>query len=166
MSLSNEQLPTFRAAIDAETDPVMLARLNSGDLHGVADWYNEPGTFVVWRTDLSEEEIVSNTSAEDTVWDWSLYISTSIAEKMAWERIFAGTGAINPSIDHVRAGIGEIFSGPQYTAQRTHLLAMAKRNATRVEGLFATGTGTTITPGKLVYEGFINYRNVQKALEL
>ena len=36
---------------------------------------------------------------------------------------------------------------------RTHITAMSKRKATRLEKIFATGTGTLASPGTLVVEG-------------
>ena len=85
---------------------------------------------------------------------------------MSWERIFNGTFSINPSLQNVRTGIADIFSGPQGANQRAHLLAMATRFATRGEEIYVTGTGTQATPGFLVVEGNISTHNVTKALAL
>lgn len=166
MSLQNTQLQALRDAIDAETDVTMNNHLSAGDYSAVADWYNEASTFIVWKTYLSEHDIVSETSDEATTWDWTQYIATSVAEKMAWERIFNGTYSINPSIPQTRDGIAAIFSGPSNADQRAHLLAVSKRPATKAEAIYATGTGSTAAPGLLVFEGYINFRDVEKAMAL
>lgn len=166
MSLTNNQLATLKTAINSETDPIVTDALSVGSHNVIADFYNGDSTFVVWKTLLTEHEIVSNVSPEATTWDWVAYIATSTAEKMAWERIFNGTYSIDPSKDQTRSGIAAIFSGAGNAAQRTHLLAVAKRNATRAEALYATGTGTTATPGKLTFEGVITHNDVANALNL
>ena len=167
MALNNAQLTIFKAAILAETDPVVVTAVSIGDDTGVANWYNSPhATFTVWKTYLSEHTIVGDVSPEATVWNWTDYIATSTAEKMAWERIFNGTYSINPSLPQVRTGIAAIFSGPNGADQRTHLLAIAKRLATRGEALFATGTGTQGSPGTLTFEGMIVHNDVRNALNL
>jgi hypothetical protein len=51
-------------------------------------------------------------------------------------------------------------------ATRDALSALWRRAATRGEALYATGTGTTATPGVLVFEGTISDANIGAALEL
>jgi hypothetical protein len=166
MALTDAQLPTLKTAIDAETDPDFVVMRNAGATQEMADWFNADSTSTVWRTRLTESEIVSDTSPDATVWNWTDYINTSVAEKMAWERMFNGDFSINPSLAQVRSGIGDIFSGPQGANQRTHLLAMGKRLATKAEWLYATGTGTTGDPGTMDFEGNLTNTDVAKALQL
>ena len=167
-NLTFPDLTILGNAIRAETDPVIVEYMSHEIpfYHDIADWYNEAGTVIVWKTYLEESVIVSETSAENTTWDWTAYINTNVAEKMAWERIFNGTFSIDPSLENIRLGIADIFSGPQGADQRQHLLAVAKRPASKVEELFTTGTGTTATPEQLVFEGDVSWREVRKALDL
>lgn len=165
--LNNAQLLILKNAIIAETDPIVTDALAIGSHNVIADFYNtDHATTIVWKTYLKEHDIVSNVSEESTSWDWTAYIATSVAEKMAWERIFNGTFSINPSLDQVRSGIAAIFSGPSGAGQRAHLLAIAKRHATKAEALYITGNGTAASPGKLTFEGWIHFNDVTAALAL
>ena len=76
--------------------------------------------------------------------------------------------SINPSLLNVRQGIADIFSGNANNApaQRAHLLAMARRKATRFEKLFATGTGTTASPGTANADATCNYQDIFQARNL
>ena len=164
--LTDAQIVTFAAAIAAETDPEFVALRTAGATGQMAEWYNVNSTFVVWRTSLSEQEITSEVSPEATVWDWTAFIARSVGEKEAWARMFNGTYIIDPSLPQVRSGVGDIFSGPLGADQRTHLLAMAKRPATRGEEVFTTGTGSVADPGLLTFEGFITDMDVVRAVNL
>jgi hypothetical protein len=77
----------------------------------------------------------------------------------------SGGGAIDPSRANVRQGFNDIFSGTQNNAaaQRTHLLTVSRRKATRAEKLFATGTGSTAAPAALGYEGAVLGVDVEAA---
>jgi hypothetical protein len=56
--------------------------------------------------------------------------------------------------------------GGQGQATRDALVALWRRAATRGEALYATGTGTAIAPGTLVYEGSISPTDVTSARNL
>ena len=166
MPLTNPQLAVFKTALFAETAPDLVILRNAGATGAIADWYNTPITpeFIVWRTRVTEHEIVGNTSAEVTVWNWSVYIARSQGERDAWVRMFNGTYSVNPSVPQVRSGFADIFSGGTGAAQRIHLLAISKRNCTRAEKLFTVGTGTTPIPANLVFEGNVSEYEVVRAL--
>lgn len=161
--LTPDQLSVFAAALQAETDAELVAYRDSGNNGGIVEWYNQPSTTYVWRTSVSEQEIVSEESPEGTFWDWTAYISRSDAERMTWERIFQG-GTINPSLLNIRQGIADIFSGPSGANQRQHLLAVGKRLATRGEELFAVGTGTQADPAVMGFEGDITIIDVRQSI--
>lgn len=164
MALTDAQIATFKVAITTETDPTLVSLRTAGATGAMTDWYNAPSTFIVWKTRLHEQEITSLTSDEGTVWSWPAFISRSVAEQTGWQRMFNGTYTINPSLAQARTGIADIFSGGTGAAQRTHILAMSKRPATRGEKVFATGAGTTATPGTLVFEGRIGEYDIVRAL--
>lgn len=159
------QYQTLKAAIAAETDTNFVALRNSGAVGAMAEWYNENSTFIVWKTALTEQDITSLVSSEGTTWDWALFMSRQQGERDGWNRMFNGTYTINPSLPQVRAGINAIFSGSG-AGQISHLLAMGKRPARRGEALFATGTGTTATPGLLTFEGILSGNDIITAINL
>lgn len=139
--------------------------LNLDGAYGIADLYNKLATpdFIVWKTLLHEQEIASATSPEATVWSWTAFIARSVPEQAAWGRMFNGTYTINPSLAQVRSAFADIFSGGLGAAQRTHLLAMSKEKARRIEKLLATGTGTTADPATRTLVGNISPQDVANA---
>lgn len=164
MPLSDAQIATFKTAILAETDPTLVSLRTAGATAAMSEWYNGASTFIVWKTRLHEQEITSLTSAENTVWSWPLYTGLTVPKQNGWARMFNGTYTINPSLAQARTGLADIFDAPGELAQRTHLLAMGKRPAARAEKVFATGAGTTATPGNLVFEGRIGEYDIIRAL--
>ena len=165
--LSVTQLTTLKADILA--DPILAAQPNNSDgAFAIAAAYNLPAAvdYWVWRSFVSQEECVGATSVDSTNWSWTSYISRSQGERDVWREMFADTGGINPSRANVRQGLQDIFSGAGGAAQRTHLLAVARRKATRAEKLFATGTGSTGLPGTMAFEGSISFGDVEAAKAL
>lgn len=164
MALTNEQIPALKAALLAETDLAFVSLRTAGATGAMAEYFNQPSTFVVWKAVLSEHTITGEVSAEGTVWSWPAYIARSISEQNGWARMFNGTYTVNPSLPQVRTGMADIFSGGTGAAQRTHLLAIAKRFARRGEAIYASGTGSVATPGTLTFEGDIGEYDVVRAL--
>jgi hypothetical protein len=166
MALTSAQKATLKAAITA--DPVLSALPNNTDgAFEIAAAFNAPATpaFFVWRSLVTEHEFTGTVSAEATSFSWPAYIARSEAERNGWGRMFNGTYSVNPSLPNVRQGIADIFSGSANSApaQRAHLLAIAKRNATRAEKLFATGTRSTASPATMAFEGSLSYQDVDDA---
>lgn len=130
--------------------------------YAIADLYNAVVVpdFIVWKTRLHEQEITSLTSAENTVWSWPLFTGLTVQRQNGWARMFNGTYTINPSLAQARTGVADIFDAPGELAQRTHLLAIAKEKASRIEKLLATGTGTTAAPATRVFVGKITPQEV------
>jgi len=167
MALTPIQLVALKADIAA--DPVLSQLPNNFDsAYQIMEVLNAAAdpAFYVWRTNLPQYEIVSNTSPEATVWSWTAYIGRSVGERDAWREMFADTGAINPSLLNVRQGLSDIFSGTAGAAQRTHLLAIGKRTSLRIEKILATGTGSQAVPATMGYEGAISVYDVKSALDL
>jgi hypothetical protein len=73
---------------------------------------------------------------------------------------------INASIASNRQFFDDIFSGAGGANTRAALLIIWKRLASRVEKLYATGTGSDVSPATLVFEGTINHQDVQMARSL
>lgn len=158
--LTPEQTATLKAYILA--DPV-LGPLTSGpgtDYGAIAAALNLDAApvFKVWRTSVTRAEI-----QDDDTFAWTLVDNLSTNSKYRiWEWMFDNAaGAINPSKDNIRAGIAATWTGTaQLVAVATMTLNKCKRNAARLERLFATGNGADATPGKLVFEGSIDLMEI------
>jgi hypothetical protein len=167
--LTDAQYLVLKANILA--DPVLNAIPNTADgAFEIAAAYNAQALpdFWVWRTAVPQFEIVSTTTADGTNWSWTSYIGRSQGERDGWREMFADTGSINFARPNVRQGLQDIFSGAGGAAQRTHLLAIGRRKATRAEKLFATGTGSTASPATSAFDdGFqLSYQDVLVARSL
>lgn len=155
-----QQLQAIKAAIDA--DPALSAYPNTPDgAFAIAAALNEPASpeFVVWRTSVSQDEIMQNGFL------WVEVDGLSVGKARIWEWLFANSNAaINPSKVNVRDGIIEVWKGTAgKLAVQAAVFAHCKRAATRLEKLLATGTGTSQSPATMGYEGDINYQAVQQA---
>lgn len=152
--MTSEQLVQLRDDIAA--DPQFAATPHdTAGAQQVKAVYDQDASPAYWvrRTSINKSEIYSQTSVDSTTWSWSLYIARSQPERDAWREMFSVDGMINPSMPNVQQGLQDIFSGAGGAAQRTHLLAITRRLASRYERLFAIGTGSPGSPGILMVEG-------------
>lgn len=168
MTLTPAQRTTLKN--DIATDPVLsLIPHTSDGAFDVAAAYNALAAvdFWVWRTSVAKSELVNATSADGTTFNWTGtgFITRSQGERDAFQALFDGGGSCNPSLAQVRQAFADIFSGntAPAPANRTHLLAIARRKATRVEKLFATGTGSTGSPATMAVEGTLPFAEVLEA---
>ena len=170
MALTPNQLTTLKADILA--DPALVALKDTPDGRAdIATAYSVPASpdFWVWKSYLTKSDAVNSTSQDNTTFTWAGngFISRSLNEIAAWENIWNSSGTVNPSLAQVRAGFVAIFTGGgNATLNLTHLTAMARRKATRIEKLLASGSGSTGSPATMGYEGAITAGDVQTALNL
>lgn len=162
--LNPQQLATFAAALAAETDPVLVSARDSGATPLIANWYNaipDPAV-IVWRTSVTQDEIMQNG------FDWVRVDNLAVGKARIWEWMFTNdTRSFNPSKSNVRAGIDEVWKGAAADlAVRAAVYVHCKRSATRIEQLFATGTGTTEAPADMGFEGNLTEYDVTQALAL
>ena len=115
--------------------------------------------FIVWRTRVSQDEIMQNG------FDWVRVDNLSVGKARIWDWLFSNSvRAINPSKVNVRAGIAECWKGTAADlAVQAAVLAHCKREATIVERVLATGTGSDAAPATMSFEGAIGYADVQAA---
>lgn len=158
--LTTGQLQTLKAAILAETNTTFVALRAANDETGMADWLNAASTFIVWRTSVTQDEIMQNG------FDWTRVDNLSFGKARIWEWMFNNEArAINPSNSNVRAGIESVWVGTAADlAVRASVYAHCKRAASRAERVFATGTGTDASPGLLGWEGYVTAQTVSDAL--
>lgn len=165
--LTNAQLLTLKNDILA--DPVLSTFPPHEDgAFAILALYNVTATpdFWVWRTQVPKDEIVGVTTAEGTVWSWTIFINRSQGERDGWRAMINGAESLNFSLANVRQGLQDIFSGAGGAAQRTHLFTIGRRKATRIEKLFATGTGSTASPALMQFEGSLTVQEIQTARQL
>jgi hypothetical protein len=158
--------PTLKVDILANADS--LAIYENGDLSALAALYNLEASpaFWAWRTAVSRSDLYTKqndlavSGAQTGFWNWTTYKNQSATEQNAWTQMFMGDLA-NFSAQNVRDGISAIFTGSaQANAQRDHCLAIGRRKVNRVERVFATGTGSTATPGAIVFEGSLTFNDL------
>ena len=154
--LTTAQLQALKA--DIASDPVLDALpKNSDGAFAIAQAYNLAADpiFVVWKTDVP-------TSDCKKAMVWTEYIDRSVGERDAWVFMLSN-GTINAADVNIRQGIQDIFSGPNGAGSRAALIAIGKRNASRIETLFAEGTGSDASPGTMTFEGSLSYQDVMQA---
>lgn len=167
MPLTSEQQAAVKADILA--DQILNAFPNNSDgAFEIAKLYNQPAAvdFWVWRTHVDRNEFTNSTSVDGTTFTWvgNGFITRSAGEQTAWSELFNSTHSVNPSLPNVRQAFADIFSGSgNAAANRTHMLAVARRKTTRLEKLLATGTGSTASPGLLTFEGSVSYSDIELA---
>lgn len=155
MPLTTAQQTTLKADILA--DPVLgVLEPSSNTINAIIAAYEVPSTTVAWRVEVSQDEIMQNG------FDWVRVDNLSIGKARIWEWMFDNqASAINPSKANVRAGIEEVWKGTAADlAVRAAVYVHCKRFATRLEKLFATGTGTTADPATMVVVGTVSYNEV------
>lgn len=157
MALVPSQYGALKAAILA--DPILAAQPLTGDgASFIAERMNEPSTFVVRRLLVNAYEIgpVLNYVAVASLTTANRDRATTF---ILLNESFAPTADIESYWDTTFSGA----LGGQGQATRDALMALWRRFATRVEALYATGVGTTNSPGALVFVGPVTYREVEAA---
>lgn len=167
MALTTAQKAAVKADIIANGD--LNSQPNNTDgAFAIAALYNLPAAadFWVWRTSIDKKELTNATSQDGTTFNWTGngFITRSVGEQTAWRELFNSTYTVDASLPNVRQAFSDIFSGAgNAAANRTHLLATARRKTSRIEKLLATGTGTTGSPGVMGFEGQISYQEIDEA---
>lgn len=160
MALTPEQATAIVNHIKASVDPAVVQALAQRNDTFLQEWINSPSTFWAWRTLVTQDEIMQNG------FDWVQVDNLSVGKARIWEWLFMNQSrAINPAKPNVRAGIAECWRGvAAMTAVRDAVLAHCKKQISRAEALFATGSGTEQTPGDLVYVGPVGLTELSVAL--
>lgn len=148
MNLTTEQKTTLKTDVLANGDT--LALYNDGNLAGLADLYNGVASpdFTVWRTAVTKSEIMNNGFV------WTSVDALSVGKARIWDWM---VDPINPAKANIRQGLADAFGTG--TAMANGILPHLKRKATRFEKLFATGTGSDVSPGTMTLEGAIGYES-------
>lgn len=158
--LTPAQLQLVKAAILA--DPTLSAQPNTaaGNLVIANALHTEASpAFVVWRSSVTRDEITQNG------FTWTEVDNLTVGKARIWDWLFENSsGTCNPSKPNVQAGIIECWSGTAgKVAVQAAVFVHCKRNASRLEKIFATGTGTTLSPAVMGYEGTITTDEIEQA---
>ena len=183
MALTTAQLPALKSAILAETDPAFVDARQQGAVGIMADFYNQPSTFYVWRSSTLTTDIAAAISwasftpadAPDTT---TIYTNRALVcalkrdnLRTLLERDSLPTDRLNTrqsltdALQSVPAGVGGALLDAGWLGADKVKTAIS-RVAKRGEALFVTGTGTAGTPGALVFEGDISIDDVVQAINL
>ena len=162
MALTPEQIPVFRAALYAVTDPEFVGYREAGMARPMTEWWNRPADppKTVWKSNLELEEITSNG------FDWVRVDNLSVGKARIWEWMFGNENkSINPSKPNIRAGIAEVWKGTAADlAVQATVLNHCKRGTSRIEALFAVGTGTDAAPATMGFEGLLTEMDISLAV--
>lgn len=146
-------------AADINADPLFADAVAARDPWAIAAAYDAETSHVVWKSSVTQVEIMQNG------FDWVQVDNLSVGKARIWEWMFASTGYINPSKPNVRAGIEECWKGTAaMLAVRNAVLAHCRRTASRVEKLLADGTGTNVSPATMSFQGSLSAQDVATAM--
>jgi hypothetical protein len=155
--LTAAQQTTLAQAIRADTDSAVVAALDIRNDVLLAELYNAATTFVVWRSTLTPEEARDAIAGGDGLGQLD-NLTVGKRDALLW----ALSGVTEPANAAQRAAI-EGLCGTQ-NVLKAAILAAQKRVATKAEQVFATGTGTSQSPGALGWEGTLSYTDIGLAL--
>jgi hypothetical protein len=148
--LTEAQRTALVADILANQDTA--AKYGIGDLSSLADLYNAAAVpaFTVWRNELTPEAARAAISGGDGLAQLD-NLTAGKRDSLLW--VFTGT--TQPANAAQRDAITNLC-GTQNTLKAA-ILAAQKRTASRIEKLFATGTGSDASPAVMAVEGPIGY---------
>ncbi len=184
MSLNTAQRATLKAAILADTNPLVIAALGGGEVGRndteLARLYNLNSTFVAWRKDTLKSAIFGaitwkNMTPADAPDGTVLQTNRSLAcqgKQFVLQTMLISPGeTLDMSIQKIRDGVKDSVqnlpagvNGAEVDAGWATIKIVSTRFVTVAEKLFATGAGTDATPGTPVFEGMIDIADIGGAM--
>jgi len=151
--MTPEQLATLKTYILANQDTATM--YNEGNLGGLADALNSDASPAYWvyRRNIHAGELGKTVN----------YVAVSAMTAANLGRVADFLRMNEESFngrDDVKSFLLDTFAGAlggQGAATRDALDLMLRRQASRFEGVFAVGTGSTAAPGTMALEGPISY---------
>lgn len=162
------QLATLKAAIIADTN--LTAAKAAHDTQAIADYLNGDSTFIVWRSSTQADDIsdaitwasLTPTDAPDGTALYSNRVLLCQTKQMAIQQQLQFRNAVNTGKAQIRNAFSDALTNVPSGAGGALVDAgwagagkvkgAISRPATRLEKVFATGTGTAGSPGTLVVE--------------
>ena len=143
--LTQEQLSALKAV--ALADPTAAQYLANGNDNELSVWFNQPQTFVVWRSKLTPEQARAAIIKGATQLD-----GLTVGKRDSL--FYLVSGDLEVSDAAVRTAIDDLC-GTQ-NQLKGYLTAAQKRTTTRAEKTLASGTGTDAAPANLGWEGWLS----------
>lgn len=157
-SFTESELASLQSAALAE--PTIQSCITAGDDGCVANWFNAPSEFIVWKTSLIDTDVYA-----DPGFDFTLVDGLTTGKRDEWTNFLFKNGFINPSKSNIRSGIADVWSGTAgKVAVQNAILALSKRPANNAEKALSTGTGTTVSPGVMTFEGTVRVDEIHTIL--
>jgi len=178
MALTTEQAAIFKTALFAETDVTLVEYRANGQTTLIRDWYNSSNTagFIVWKQQTPVAEIqdcviwANFTPANPVTSLDAIALQNTLNQLLACQgkqfnlqMLLSGSGmssVVSTGKANIRVGLQDAASSiPSDINLGTRaggwaaIKAAIQRPATRIEKLFATGTGTSANPGDIVVTG-------------
>ena len=135
--------------------------ITNGDDGCLTNRFNAASTFVVWKTRVSQDEIM-----QSSTFDWTRVDNLTNGKARIWAYMFDNQSkAINPTNANIRLGIDATWVGTAADlAVRASVYEKCKKFATNAEQVLSSGTGTTVSPGILSFEGNIQNNWISEIL--
>lgn len=160
-ALTPAQLTTLRTNILNSVDPEVIAARDIRNDNELARLYNLPSAFIVFKTSVQTMDIGKTINYVA----YEAMTAGNISKLEGFIRL--NPSSFLPTRSDIRAFFQNVFSGAlggEGQNTRDAMEALYRRAALRIEQLFATGTGTTLSPGTLVYEGGVTVTEISTAL--
>lgn len=183
--MNSAQLTALRNDIAANTATIggvqINAMPNNPDANfAIAAWYSGVATpdFVVWQTSVSIDAIqdaivyanMTPAAAPDGTQTWANRALQCQGKQFNLQNLLLGRATVNASKANIRAAFQDCLTalpskadGTNQAAGWTSVQTAMQRLATRIEKLFATGTGSAASPATMAYEGFVSGSEVDAA---
>lgn len=175
--MTNSELIALKSAILSDAN--LTTFVAEGATGAIAEYLRGPSTFVVWRTyapvaDIDDAIIWANMTPTDAPDGTAIYTNRALfaqAKQISLQTMVQGQQSISSAKANVRAGLQDALTnlptgagGATQAAGWAAVRLAMQRNASHFEKIFATGTGTTASPGTLVLEGGPDDYSVIQAL--
>jgi hypothetical protein len=160
MALTPAQKTTLKTALLA--DSTVATYLASSQYQPVADNYNALASPAFWgyRQGIPSGEIGTTVN----------YVAVAAMTTANLQRVSDFLRMNQTSFtgrDDIKTFLSDTFSGAlsgQGQATRDALDLMLRKQASKAEKLFATGTGSTVAPATLVFYGLLSAEDISEAL--
>jgi len=159
--LTPAQQATLKTNIQADPMLSLLTPSNSSALQ-IANAYNSEASplFVVWRSEVTKDEI-------GNAWVGTDIDGMSSLNMQRLQLLFASVGersTFDMRRTDRRAGFENPFGANVNNPSRVAMRTVWKRNATRLEKLLGSGTGSDASPGITTFEGSVTYSEINQVM--